>query len=128
MDWTYNIKIKHMFDDEIYSKPKDEQFKHTADICNVLIRQLDSLYSAILKSKITEGEYIAEFELEPIIENFRYCQEIANGIIPKDSWDDYCFNGDVVALFNEYLAELYDLADQRVKLLSGVTKKLLWIG
>jgi hypothetical protein len=123
-NWKFNIKIKHLFT----SKTTPEVI---IIICTSLIQQLKSLIESIEKSNIVEDDkYYLTSNLEEIKDGFQFLQELADGSIPENEWDDYCFEGDFESEFNGNLTTLYDLADCKIESKSGddtIQEKFLWI-
>ena len=122
MNWKYKIEIKHLFSE-------DTTPKLIVELCTILFSKLNVILDHSQKSDIVE-ESLDDFwyELEEVTDNFDFLKRLADGSIKEEEWEDYDFEGDFESWFNDYLEQLYDIADTKVILKNGVKEKLLWIG
>lgn len=122
--WRNKVEIKHLFSKET-----------TPELVNMLCRHLIAQLSKI-KDKEDRGTtnpicqddrfYIIN-ELDMLISNFEFLEDLASGGIEEYEWPEYCFDGDFEEMFNGYLSELYDLGDKRVMTVDNVNEKFIWI-
>lgn len=122
MNWRYEIKIKHLFSG---STTPDL----TVELCTKLVRDLSKILETTDTSNISKDS-IDDFwyELEECRDNFDFLRKLADDSINKSEWEDYGFDGDYESWFNDYLEQLYDVADTRITLKNGEVNKLLWVG
>ena len=122
MKWKYKIEIKHLFSE-------DTTPELILELCTKLARDLSKILETTDTSNITKDS-IDDFwyELEECRDNFDFLRQLANGSINKSEWEDYSFDGDFESWFNDYLEQLYDVADTKITLKNGDVEKLLWIG
>lgn len=120
--WKYSIAIKSHFTNEPAS------FELIDSLCAILIKQLRRINHQVLNSNLKEDEKDwASDNLFEVIDHFEFCQMFANGTIPESEWHEYEFTGDLQEMFNDYMTELYNLADARVISKSNVSEKFIWI-
>lgn len=121
-EWKYKIDIKRHFEEEVTPES-------TEKTCNILISELNKTKVSVEGSNIIKDHKQCIHDgLEEIIDHFDFCKQLANGTIEEKDWDDYSFDGDFETMFNDYLEELYDLADMRVIGTNNISKKFLWVG
>lgn len=122
MNWKYEIKIKHLFSENTTPEL-------IVELCTKLVVELDRILVKCQSSNISE-EYLDDFwyELEECRDNFDFLRQLADGSINKSEWEDYSFDGDYESSFNDYLEQLYNVADTKITLKNGEVNKLLWIG
>ncbi len=122
-NWKYKVTgVKTMFED----KTTPELI---IKLCSHIVPQLTKIVTSVENSNIDEDEkYLHSNELEELADNFTFLKELADGTIKEEYWDDYSFEGDFEGWFNDYLSQLYDIGDYRVKLKNGDTQKFIWIG
>lgn len=122
--WKYTIGIKHLFKDTVTPES-------VAKISKIIESKLKSIITSIENaSNINEDEkdYFIN-ELEDVRSHFEFMQHLTDGTIPEDEFQDYEYEeSECESLFNEYLRQLYDLADKRIIHKSNVSEKLIWIG
>ncbi len=107
-NWKHKIKIKHLFEDETTPEL-------IVKLCDELIRQLDPILKGYETSDDGDDTY---YELEAVIDNFEFLKGLADGITPMSDWKEYGFDGNFEKEFDEYMSELYDVANKG---------KLIWI-
>ena len=133
-NWKYHIKIKDQFDTEDNNNPDK-----ISKMCSLIIKQLSDLREQVNNSNIIEEEIDdIDMALEELIDHFGFVNEFCTGEIKKEEWSDFDFNGKYNDLFNDYLYELYNLADTRVRcylIIKDVKipdviiiEKFLWVG
>lgn len=122
MNWKYKIEIKHLFSENTTPEL-------VAELCTKLVKELTKILGTADASNISEDS-IDDFwfELEEVKDNFDFLRELADGSITESEWENYSFDGDFESWFNDYLEQLYDIADTKVTLKNGEINKLLWIG
>lgn len=119
--WKYHIDIKSLFEDTTTPEL-------IVKLCDCIIPQLNRILNAVTKSNLIEDDiYRLEINILEIIDNFDFLKSLADGSIPEEEWDDYCFDGDYESMFNNYLKELYDLGDKRVIQTNDMSIKFMWI-
>jgi hypothetical protein len=119
--WKYELVIKDQL-------TEDSEPEKIIELSNTLVRKLTKLKEKVEKSNLVEDEIenLVE-EFERIIDNFDFLKQLADGTIPEDDFDDYSFDGDLEALFNDYLGELYDFGDLKVLNKKNEIEKFIWI-
>jgi len=121
MKWKYKITIKEYFEDETTPEL-------IVSLCARLNLQLNKILKSIDNSNIVEEEKSYLYgDLEMVIDNFDFLNNLANGAIPQKEWENYSFDGDFQKDFNEYLTQLFDLGDMRVNTTAGI-EKFIWVG
>jgi hypothetical protein len=120
MNWKYKIKIKDHFDSETTPEL-------IIKLCKILVKRLKSVIKDCEISLHEDSVNDVEFELEENRDNFEFLLHLVDGTISESEWHDYGFEGDFETEFNGYLSQLYDTADNVVKLKNGTKNKLLWI-
>ncbi len=119
--WRNTIKIKHLFQD--HATPE-----LVTELCKSLISQLHFIQKREAASNLTDDEkYNIDTKLEESIDHFEFLRDLANGTIPESEWKDYDFDGDHEEMFNDYLTELYDIGDERVRTKQDILEKFIWI-
>lgn len=121
-NWKYEVTgVKELFEDETTPEL-------IIKLCSHIIPQLTKIANSVENSNIDDGEkYLHSAELEELADNFAFLKELADGTIKKEDWDDYSFEGDFEGWFNDYLSQLYDIGDYRVRLKNGDTQKFIWL-
>lgn len=121
MNWKYKINIK----DEFENNTTPELI---IKLCSSLEKQINKILESSQKSNISE-ESVDDFwyDLEEVKGHFEFLLSLADGSIKEDEWEEYNFDGDYEEWFNDYLNQLYDVADTKITLKSGVKEKLIWI-
>jgi len=128
-NWKFKIKIKYLLSDDDMTLPTPEVKKAIAQKVTVIKDKLEKIYKQIDNSDIIEDDkYEVTEELEMIIDNFDFLRQLADGTISEDKWYEYSFDGNFQEWFNDYLTQLYDLGDKRIKTTKGNIDKLLWVG
>lgn len=122
INWKYRIEIKHLFEENV-------TLEVVTKLCNSLIPQLQKIAKSVASSNLVEDvkDYL-DNELLGIIERFSFLKDLATGKIRSDEWEDFGFDGDFEETVNNYLEELYDIADSRVLNVNNILEKFLWIG
>jgi hypothetical protein len=124
-EWRNKITIKEKFEDETTPELVE-------DLCISLIIQLNNIKTRELQNKINpvseEIQNLIVDSLDECIDHFEFLQQLSNGSIPEDKFDDYGFDGDHEEMFNSYLQELYDLGDKAVATITGKIQKFIWVG
>lgn len=126
---------------EIRSNGKSKE--GIAKSCELMINQLDLLLKMIpneikenvktrrlaLKNNTLYNWYKAIENIEETKDHFEFCKDFATGEIPKEEWDNYDFDGDLVGLFNNYLTEFWHICDTTIVSSNDVTecKKLCFV-
>ena len=126
--WLFSVKLKDLLTDENFILPTEENKKKVAELSKNVARRLKRTQKAIENSKIfkdEEDKYSLLDDLDMIINNFEFIVSLATTISDTE-WYDFNFDGNFQELFNEYMEELYDFADQRVVTKNGL-EKLLWV-
>jgi hypothetical protein len=128
--WRNTISIKRLFQDETTPEL-------VITLCNSLIKQLNTIKERESKGNLTEDEKCnVDNKLFEVIDHFEFLLNLAQGAtddesnetrIPESEWDDYEFDGNFEQWFNDYMTELYDLADERVNTINGINEKFIWI-
>lgn len=121
MNWKYKINIKGAFSHET-SAEKIES------LCGILCISLKAILDnsqKVLKEKSIDDVW---YELELVKDNFEFLKQLCNGEIQESEWEDYNFDGDYKQIFNDYLEELYNVADAKITLKNGEINKFIWIG
>ena len=124
-NWKYKIEVKQYFvDDDSLVTPE-----HTLYLCNFLITSLEQIKKQVEESNIVndDKEHVAS-ELEELIDNFKFLKSLVDGTIKEDEWEDYCYDGNHLTMFNDYLEQLYDLGDLRVITKQNISEKFIWVG
>jgi hypothetical protein len=119
MNWTYNITIKKYF-----TTKSDKNI--ISDLSQRLIDQITLIQNKLYLLRDDDKDYMY-FELMEIIEKFESVRDLCNGTIPEMKFDSFGYNENYEQLFNEYLTELYDLADNIVHNKNNVPNKFIWI-
>lgn len=119
--WLYTIKIKEHFG----GKTTPEL---VAKLCSILEHELSRINKAVGKSNLDYEEigHICQ-ELGEMEDNFNFLKQLADGTIPENEWNNYGFDGNFELWFNDYLEQLYDLADKRVVDKYRITHKFLFL-
>lgn len=121
--WRNSIEIKDQFTDE--TTPEI-----IIRICQSLINQLEyfNKKEALATDLGDDEKYNIDNMLTEMIDHFSFVQNLADGTIAENTWHNYDFDGDFDELFNDYLSQLYDYADERIITVNNVSQKFLWIG
>jgi len=120
-NWRNTISIKDQFEETTTPEL-------VVKLCESLQRQLKSLKEKEEKGNLQESDkYVIDDRLEEVIDNFRFLKDLADGTISQSSWPEYEFDGNYESMFNNYLSELYDLADIQVETVRGISQKFCWI-
>ena len=126
MEWGYRIDVKKDWDlDEITKE-------NTSIACNQMVIELNRIKAEVSRSRIEKNQRERiQAALEEIIDHFEFCRDLANGKIEEKEWDNYSFNGNFKEMFDSYLDELYNLADERILVENpncNIDMKFLWVG
>ena len=120
-NWRNKINIKSQFEENTTPEL-------VIKLCDSLINQINQIKNKEEKSNLTEdSKYYVIEHLEELVDHFDFLKSLSNGTIIESEFDDYCFDGDHEKMFNDYLSELYDLADERVITKTGKSEKFLWV-
>jgi len=121
MGWKYKINIKDEFEDTTTPSL-------IIKLCSSLEKQIAKILESSQKSNISE-ESVDDFwyELEEVKDNFEFLKNLADGTIDEESWEEFEFDGSFELWFNDYLDQLYDVADTKITLKNGTKEKLIWI-
>lgn len=121
-NWRYKLTIKENFEDEV-------EPELIIRLVTKINKQLIQIREKVINSYQIHPEEapVLEDKLTECIDNFEFIMHLADGTIDADNWDQYNFDGDFEELFNDYLAQLYDLADERILLKNNTTEKFIWI-
>jgi hypothetical protein len=98
-------------------------------LCKFLINDLDYILGNSQEVNITI-ESVDDFwyDLESVRDNFEFLLQIVDGVIKEKDYENYGFDGNYESIFNDYLEQLYDVADTVITLNNGEKNKLLWVG
>lgn len=121
-NWRYKISIKSNFEDEV---TPELVISLSALICSELESVKKKLSSD--KQAMADDKYDLMDKINDLIDNFEFARDLANGTIGEDEWDNYSFDGDFEVLMNDYITQLYDVADERIMLKGGILEKFLWV-
>lgn len=118
--WKYTIDIKRILNNDTLTI--EEKAKS-------ILSEVKYIKYVTYRSNLTEDEiYFLDESLDLLIDNYNFFIDLCNGTINENEFNDYGFDGDFIKLFDEYLKELYDIADRRVLTKQNELEKFLWIG
>jgi len=124
-NWLFEIKgIENLLQ-------KESTVESTLNLCKKLVKELNIIKHTV-DNKIDfeeEDKSYIYYTLVEIISNFDFLKDLLNRTIPECEWKDYDFDiYEREEMFNDYLNDLYDLADNYFTLHSGKIIKFLWVG
>jgi len=120
-NWRNKISIKSEF-------KKKTSPELVSRLSKSLIIQLQDIHKAEFDNNLCpDDKYEVSYLLEDVINNFKFLDDLATGIIPRDEWKDYDFDGDFEILFNNYLDMIYDIGDMKVRTNKNTVEKFIWI-
>lgn len=104
MKYRHKLPIKHLL-----------KSTHTTleiiELCDILINELEKIQDTV---EILDNNDIILGELDDLIIGFETTSDLCTGEIPEYEWKDYSFHGNYSQYFNEYLNELYRIANEVV--------------